>query len=264
MNSGYQAPYVLAIGGFDPSGGAGVLADIKTMESHGVMGLAAITANTLQTEDSFQKVLPIAQETVEAQIALLLQRYRLAAVKIGLVPSLKSLLRYLTLIECQQPAIPIIWDPVLSATAGNRNFWSLEKPLLTQILAKCTLCTPNVPEAEILFDNLSPAQVAEQTHCAVVVKGGHRKADENCVVDTLYTAGAMDEIRISKSSGSKHGTGCVYASSVASQLAIIQADLRPSRDALLQACRQAQQYVAEYIASSPSLLGFHYRNRGQG
>ena len=91
MNSLSARPYVLAIGGFDPCGGAGILADAKTIEAHDAFALGAITANTIQTEDSFLTSKPESTDFIIAQIDTILARYPIAACKIGLTSSFDQL-----------------------------------------------------------------------------------------------------------------------------------------------------------------------------
>ena len=92
-------PYCLTIAGFDPSGGAGVLADIKTFEQNKVQGLAVITANTIQTEDSFEKINWIEESMVVDQLMTLLNRYEIKFVKIGLIQSGEFLEKIISLLN---------------------------------------------------------------------------------------------------------------------------------------------------------------------
>ena len=114
-------PYCLTIAGFDPSGGAGVLADIKTFEQNKVQGLAVITANTIQTEDSFEKINWIEESMVVDQLMTLLNRYEIKFVKIGLIQSGEFLEKIISLLIEKQPNVTFVWDPILRATSGG-NF----------------------------------------------------------------------------------------------------------------------------------------------
>ena len=109
-------PIVLTIAGFDPSGGAGVLADVKTFEQHKVYGFAINTGNTIQTENEFHKIQWTPIDFVLESIKTLLDSYAIRAVKIGIVPSLDYLKQIIFCIKKHSPKIKIIWDPVLKSS----------------------------------------------------------------------------------------------------------------------------------------------------
>src|SRR6187431_1237109 len=109
-------PIVLTIAGFDPSGGAGVLADIKTFEQHKVYGFAINTANTIQTENEFHKIEWATIDFVLESITTLLGNYAVNAVKIGIVPSLDYLSKIVFCLKYHSSNIKIIWDPILKSS----------------------------------------------------------------------------------------------------------------------------------------------------
>jgi hydroxymethylpyrimidine/phosphomethylpyrimidine kinase len=136
-------PYVLTIAGFDPSGGAGVLADCKTFEQHGVYGFGVCTAWTVQTDDSFLQLHWLTAEQIIEQLQPLLKKFVVSACKIGIIHSPETLIEVIRLLKEHNPAIHIVWDPVLKASAGYdfhavKSFHSLEA-----ILASVSLVTPN-------------------------------------------------------------------------------------------------------------------------
>ena len=104
-------PIVLTIAGFDPSGGAGVLADIKTFELHKVYGFAINTANTIQTENEFHKIQWTPIDFILESIITLFDSYVIRVVKIGIVPSLNYLGQIVFCLKKYSPSIKIIWDP---------------------------------------------------------------------------------------------------------------------------------------------------------
>src|SRR5690606_34283761 len=112
-----KRPYILSVAGFDPSGGAGVLADIKTFEAYKTIGLGVSTALTYQTEDSFLGVDWHTEKQLEMQLETLLKRYPVEIAKIGLVESLNSLDHILDILQNYRPGMKIIWDPILKASA---------------------------------------------------------------------------------------------------------------------------------------------------
>ncbi|MFK8271176.1 hydroxymethylpyrimidine/phosphomethylpyrimidine kinase [Capnocytophaga stomatis] len=234
-------PFVMSIAGFDPSGGAGVLADIKTFERLSVQGLSVLTAITLQTEDSFQKLqwLPI-EEVVEA-VETLLNRYTVRCVKIGIVPSAVFLSEIVKTIRSKDENLPIVWDTVLKSSSG-RTFFSIENPsLLSETLSEINLITPNQPE----FEFLSEMGVLNNLQTAVYQKGGHRteKGEDILHID-------RQKIRFLPSQTDcppKHGSGCVLSSAITSYLA-------KGYD-LENACRYAKIFIEKFLNSHPSLLG---------
>lgn len=251
MNStAASRPYVVAVGGFDPCGGAGILADIKTLETLGVFGLAAMTANTIQTEDAFFSIRAEKQSYITQQLEALLQRYPVAICKIGLTSSFQQLEDILDAISCYRRGIPVIWDPILHPTAGHANLLQPQGFEPQKILHRLTLITPNIPEFLALFPDTQPQEIAAQYRCNLLLKGGHADATTPYVEDSLYTHdGQQQSFRVFRSAFSKHGTGCVLSSAIAAYLA---RGLTP-----VDAVRLAQQYVARFIESTPSRLGIH-------
>ena len=143
-------PYVLTIAGIDPSGGAGVLADCKTFEQHGVYGFGVCTALTVQTDDSFLNLHWLTAEQIIEQLQPLINKFEIVACKIGIINSPETLIEVIRFLKERNPAIQIVWDPVLKASAGYDfhtvdTFHSLEA-----ILAAVTLVTPNYNELQLL------------------------------------------------------------------------------------------------------------------
>ena len=145
-------PFVMSIAGFDPSGGAGVLADSKTFERLSVQGLSVLTAITLQTEDAFQKLqwLPI-EEVIEA-VQTLLDRYAVRGVKIGIVPNVVFLSEIVKTIRNKDKKLPIVWDTVLKSSSGHTFFSTENLSLLSETLSEINLITPNQPEFDFLSE----------------------------------------------------------------------------------------------------------------
>ena len=249
MNSPSARPYVLAIGGFDPCGGAGILADAKTIEAHDAFALGAITANTIQTEDSFLTSKPESTDFIIAQIDTILARYPIAACKIGLTSSFDQLQAIIETLTAHAPTTPLIWDPILRATASRTDLLSPSRFTPAATLAHLTLLTPNLPEFAALFPNSTPQQIAAAHRCALLIKGGHADPRTPYVEDHLYIDSTENVFSVPRASESKHGTGCVLSSAIAARLA--------HGASLPEAVREAQRYVAHFIASHPSRLGLH-------
>lgn len=238
-----QRPAVLSIAGFDPSGGAGLLADMKTAEQLQTRGMAIMTANTIQTEDTFFHIDWVDVKVVCMGIEAIMQRYPIQVVKIGIVKDLAFLAAILHAIRALDPAAFIIWDPVLQSSSGFTFFDMADCETLGRLLQKIDLLTPNAEE----YQTLAPALTSFTN--AILLKGGHREKQKG--MDTLLVRGT----RIDFPSGvraicPKHGSGCVLSAAIAAYLA--------HGEKLAQACRRAKAYTEQFLNSHPSLLGFHY------
>jgi hydroxymethylpyrimidine/phosphomethylpyrimidine kinase len=246
-------PYALTIAGFDPSAGAGVLADIKTLEANGVYGLAACTALTVQNDVAFERVSWVPLAGIQDQVQLLLARFQVDFVKIGLVENLPDLLKLIRWLKVQNPAIQLVWDPVLKATAGYEFHAQPDAELLQAICRELTLITPNQPEALRLCPAATAGAAAEAlaAWCPVLLKGGHADGPE--ATDLLLLGGerhTISEPRLLH--GEKHGSGCVLSAAVLARLAL--------GDDLGAACRAGKAYTTAFLGSNDTLLGYHYKN----
>ena len=169
-------PYILSIAGFDPSAGAGVLADIKTFEGLHLYGLGISTAITIQTDVQFFDCRWEELAVVQKQVEVLSARFSFHVVKIGIVPSLTYLNQLLDTIHQCIPQAKIVWDPVYASSTGFQfveENWN--ENILQNVLRKISLLTPNSNEA-ITFgkekDSINAAKKLS-AFCAVLLKGGH-------------------------------------------------------------------------------------------
>lgn len=244
-------PFVLSIAGFDPSGGAGVLADVKTFEQHQVYGLAIITANTIQTETDFIAIEWMHLETVIKSIKTLFGKYTIKAVKIGIVPSFIYLKAILDTIKRLSPTTKIVWDTVLKSTTEFDFMEVRAQSEVIAILTKVDLITPNFNEIlQLSFNenNVETEAVFLSNYCDVLVKGGHNP--DEIGVDYLYQKG--DFIKLlpkNKNCYEKHGSGCVLSASIAANMALDQ-DIK-------EACSNAKIYIENYLSSNTTKLGYH-------
>ncbi|MFH2143981.1 MAG: bifunctional hydroxymethylpyrimidine kinase/phosphomethylpyrimidine kinase, partial [Bacteroidota bacterium] len=143
-------PFVLSIAGFDPSGGAGLNADIKTFESQRVYGLSVCTSITYQNEDQFLAVDWMSYNQIIEQIDVLFEKYSIDYVKIGLIENLETLNRVIDYLKIKNQDITIIWDPILSSGTGFGFHENVNHNTLTEILNKIFLLTPNLEESKML------------------------------------------------------------------------------------------------------------------
>lgn len=247
----YNRPIVLSIAGFDPTGGAGVLADVKTFEQHNCLGMGVLTGNTNQTETNFISVDWMEQEKIISQLMPILENYQVSAVKIGIVENLETLSAILGVIRTSLPVVPVVWDPVLAASSGFQLHNELDRNVLDEILKSISLVTPNVEEARKLIgadDEIEAAfRLGNQT--SVLLKGGHSTVRQG--IDLLIENRLPKEITgaISKKLRPKHGSGCILSAAIASNLAL--------GATLPDACRNAKDYIERRLASNTNLLAYH-------
>lgn len=240
-------PFALTIAGLDPSGGAGILADIKTFEQHKVTGFAISTANTIQTENRFYEIQWTDLSFVIRSIETLFLNYNISAVKIGIVSSLYDLNRIVSTIKLLSPSTRIVWDPVLKSTT-KFEFMNIEDHFdLNKILSKIDLTTPNYHEAAILFPDFISKGNEFLTN--ILLKGGHN--EKALGTDRLFLKDEVLELLPSeKKCFEKHGSGCVLSAAIASNLALHQT--------LAEACKNAKTYIENYLSTTSTLIGYHY------
>lgn len=239
---------VLSIAGFDPSGGAGVLADVKTFEANGVYGLGVVTALTFQNDSEFEGVKWIPVNEIEQQISVLLRRFEVRYIKIGLIESYDVLQQIVSFLNKHIVDPVIVFDPVIKASAGFQ--FHKDASQFVSLLKDIYCITPNIPEAEWILQSTNLNDQLEQLsgHVNIYLKGGH--SDNETVTDLLYTADhtyafANDRLPY----GTKHGSGCVLSASLTAQLAL-------GHD-LPSAAENANAYTYRFLGSSKTLLGTH-------
>lgn len=247
-------PYALSIAGFDPSGGAGLVADAKAMEAQGVYGLTVATAITVQHESAFEQVKWLDSTLIISQLKILLKQYPIHFCKIGLIENWDLLQLVVATLRSLQPAIFIVVDPIFRASAGFDFEHSTSSEALKAWLPSINLLTPNAQELARMDtsgkDLLTTAQELAN-YTAILYKGGHNKVQKG--VDILLHEGASYKLQPSHLSAyEKHGSGCVLSASIVAQLA--------KGKTLPEACSVAKQYITPFLDSNPSLLGYHYNN----
>ncbi|HET7818590.1 MAG TPA: hydroxymethylpyrimidine/phosphomethylpyrimidine kinase [Bacteroidia bacterium] len=246
-----ERPCVLSIAGFDPSGGAGILADIKTFEQHKVTGMAVVTCLTFQNDSEFIGVSWVPIDEIKKQIDILCKRFKFEVVKIGIIKNLETADSIISHIKSIHPNIKIIWDPILKASAGFEIHKEINKKLLQDICKKLYLITPNIDEIKILSDEENAIKAAKDVskHCHVFLKGGHDK--EKLGRDYLFTNDGKEYPYKAKkiSTGGKHGSGCVLSSSITANLS--------NGNNLLRSCLKAKDYTTKFLMSNKTLLGYH-------
>ena len=145
---------VLSVAGFDPSAGAGVLADIKTFQTFDCHGLAVITCQTIQHEGDFKGLLEVDEKIIESQIRLLFDRYDIQVVKVGMVVSFDQLKRIIDLIRSLNKEVRFVWDPILETSTGFKVHSPLEIKKCFDLFGAKDLITPNKFEMESVFGSV--------------------------------------------------------------------------------------------------------------
>jgi hydroxymethylpyrimidine/phosphomethylpyrimidine kinase len=218
----------LTIAGSDSSGGAGIQADLKTFAALGVYGTSAITAITAQNTVGVIEMLPLSADLVTAQIEAVAGDITLHATKTGMLATAAIVEAVAAAI--QELDLPlVVVDPVMISKSGARLLDDDGIQVLrAELLPRCAVVTPNIPEAEVLsgrrIGSIEHARAAaldihQLGGSAVVITGGHGEGDE--IVDLLFDGGMFTELRTARiDTRNTHGTGCTFASAVAAHLAL--------------------------------------------
>ncbi len=234
-SSPLRIPRVLAIAGSDPSGGAGIQADLKSIAAHGGYGMAAITALTAQNTHGVRAVHIPPVDFLTAQLDAISDDIRVDAVKIGMLADVDVIEAVHAWLDRARPAV-VVLDPVMVATAGDRLLRDAAGPALQALLPLADLITPNLPELAILLNEPVAADWAEalaqgkrlaaRTETTVLVKGGHLTGNgpHSCPDALINTGGLLGQETIEVpgdrvATRNSHGTGC----SLSSALATVQA-----------------------------------------
>ncbi|KOR28260.1 hypothetical protein TI03_05115, partial [Achromatium sp. WMS1] len=218
-------PLILAIGGHDPSGGAGLQADIEAIAANGGHALSIVTALTTQNTCNVVQIYPQPASQIANQYRLILQESPIKAIKIGLLGN-TQIANMLADLLAEHPKLPVVLDPILKAGHDNTSFTDnkLQTVIRNRLLPYCTLVTPNSLEARTLADSDNLAYCANaiiNNGCnAVLITGAHEA--NQMVINRLYTAeaGLVQEDHWPRLSGTYHGSGCTLAATIATKLAM--------------------------------------------
>ena len=245
---------VLSLAGHDPTGGAGIQADVETIKSLDCHACSVITTLTVQNTCNVMKTSPVAVDLIEEQLQCLTNDIRIDAIKIGLLGALKTtniISRYLS----QLQGIPIVLDPVLAAGGGAAlaNTEMIEA-IHHQLLPITMLSTPNSLEARQLApqaDNLSQcAELILSSGCQyVLITGAHEPGSE--VINQLYSKkGLLNQYHWPRLKHEYHGSGCTLSAAIAARLA--------QGATIFDAVEQAQQFTWDSLNSGYQPGGFQY------
>ncbi|HVB99480.1 MAG TPA: bifunctional hydroxymethylpyrimidine kinase/phosphomethylpyrimidine kinase [Candidatus Dormibacteraeota bacterium] len=252
LNNSPEPPIVLTVAGFDPSCGAGVVADLKTFAVHDCYGLGAITALTIQSTQGVGAVHPVPHATLRAQLDALQEDFEIAAVKIGMLANRSNAATVADFLD-QAALTRVVLDPVVKPSSGGPELLDSGglKFLREELMKRVAVITPNIEETELLTGmevkdlagmKAAAQKLVEMGARAAVVKGGHMEKPIDVLFDgnELVTFGG-DWVK----TGHTHGTGCTFSSAIAAQLA--------SGRALTEAVTLSKAYVAQAILHGYSI-----------
>lgn len=247
-------PNVLTVAGTDPSGGAGIQADLKAFSALGAYGMSVTTALVAQTTTGVAEVHELPAEFVTAQLVTLLDDVRVDAVKIGMLSRAEVIRAVVAALDRYAPP-RVVLDPVMVAKSGDRLLAAEARDALRdELLPRVDLITPNLPEAADLLGEPEVAQVEGMRGQAerlaglgakqVLLKGGH--LEEESSVDVFFDGGAHEFLHGERvATTNDHGTGCTLAASIVA--------LRPQRSDWLEAVTGAKQYLTGALRAADRL-----------
>jgi hydroxymethylpyrimidine/phosphomethylpyrimidine kinase len=238
MKADSMRPCVLVFSGLDPSGGAGIQADIEAIAAQGAHALPIVTALTVQDNQRVHEVAPVDAGLLVRQALLLVESMPIRALKLGIpgcLANAEAIAGIVLLLRARQPALPVVLDPVLASGHGDPLARGDALAALAPLLALATVVTPNLPEAALL----GPVDVPH-----LLVTGGHGDGDE--VVNRWHSReGARESVREwrwPRLPGDFHGSGCTLAATLAARLAL--------GDTMAQALERAQRCCNQALADS--------------
>ncbi len=216
---------VLVFAGADPSGGAGIQADIQAIAAMGAHPLSAITVLTAQDNDHVYFAEPVSAEFVRRQAQALIDKMVISAVKIGIIGSrenAEAIAEIIGMLRLQQPDMPVVLDPVLASGHGDALGGEDALQIMAPLLPLATLITPNLPEIAALCTGdrraESQAETLMQRGCRnVLIKGGH--GTDSKVTNRWFGHDGARSWNWPRLAGSFHGSGCTLASAIAAVLA---------------------------------------------
>lgn len=236
---------VLSIAGSDCSGGAGIQADLKTISALGSYAATAITAVTVQNTCGVRAIHPIPADIIKGQIQAVMEDIRPSAVKIGMVNDIAAIHVIAETLSTYRPQY-VVFDPVMVSTSGHRLIEEdAIEVLKNELIPLATLITPNLKEAEVLYnrpihtltDMEDAASTLLQLGCkSILIKGGHLEGND--MTDILLSDKDSSALRYTSQkveSNNTHGTGCTLSSAIATFLA--------QGLPLAEAVKQAKDYV---------------------
>lgn len=267
---GSRIANTLSIAGVDPSGGAGLLTDLRAFAAMGTHGCGVVAALTAQNSQAVTGISMVDSRFVREQLDTLLSDVRIDAIKIGMLGApavIREVAEVLERRRAAQPEQAVVLDPVMIAKSGDALLQrDAESLLIEAMLPLASVITPNLPEAGVLLRARAPETVAEMRRAAeklrrlmrdegarwVLLKGGHLNGE---ATDLLHDGDRMIELTAARiETRNTHGTGCTLSSALAALLArLMLAERRLPREPVEEAVRYAKRWLTEAIRRSGEL-----------
>lgn len=251
---------VITIAGSDPSGGAGIQADIKTITALGGYAASAITALTIQNTLGVKGIFPIPDTIVSEQINAIMEDIEPQTIKIGMVKDINIVRCIAKSIQKYKPQFAV-YDPVMISTSGHKLIDDNVIEIIEQhLIPETSLITPNLKEAETLLKReivtitdmeIAAKQLSLKYHIAVLIKGGHLEGNIMCDILAFPNGNTQHFTHEKIESKNLHGTGCTLSSAIATFVAqnIVETHESVSEKAIALAIQQAKEYVTKAILS---------------
>jgi hydroxymethylpyrimidine kinase/phosphomethylpyrimidine kinase len=258
MGRRIRPPVILAFGGFDPTGGAGILLDAKAVHAAGGYAAAVPSCLAIQTTASFDRIVPLPRAALDRALSCAAESFPIRAVKIGMIgtrAAAESIHNFLA----GNRSLPVVLDPVLRSSSGAPLLAAGALPVYRRLLARSSVVTPNLPEIGKILDRrigsfgeavLAARDLSSATGGSVVLKGGHFPWKGKRGVDIVFEGGRVTLLGSAGKAwrADAHGTGCALASALAARLAL--------GEPLVEAVRSAKTLLARWIESGfPSREG---------
>ena len=248
INTTQQRPIVMSLSGHDPSGGAGIQADIETLQTLGCHAATIITCLSIQDSQNVSRIQAVDADWIREQAALILADFPVKAFKIGLVGSLENVTAIADIIK-QHKDIPVILDPILAAGGGKTlSSDALVAAMMKQLLPHTTIITPNIPEAQLLTNQQrrkNCAKIFVQHGCRyALITGTH--SESKLVSNDFYQQGQLiNTQRWPRLPHVYHGSGCTLATALSAYL---------SKGILIEeAVKKAQKFTWHSLAQATKL-----------
>ena len=276
-----RPPVILAFGGFDPTGGAGVLMDAKAVHAAGGYAAAVPSCLAVQSTASFSRVVPLPRSAIDRSLACAVKSFRIRAVKIGMVGTRAAAEAILALLE-RHPRLPVVLDPVLRASSGGALLSRDALPAYRKLLCRAGVLTPNLTEIEKILDRkigsfgeaiLAARDLSSAAGAAVILKGGHFPWKGKRGVDIVFEEGRGTLLGLARHVRPEFDRPIVVGHSLGTMVALALALNHPDHvaglvlasgyyfpkaraDTVVEAARSAKSILERMVASGfPSAEG---------
>lgn len=251
-----QIANILTVAGSDSGGGAGIQADLKTISALGAYGASGLTALTAQNTQGVRAIHEVPSDFVRAQLDAVFLDIRINAVKVGMLAN-PSIVRTVGASLAEHPSVPVVLDPVMVSKSGHRLLSEeAVQALRTELIPRCCLLTPNLPEAADLLGRPEADTRDDMVEAGralrklgppwVLMKGGHQSSDPDTSADVLVGPGEPQWLVAPRNpTRNTHGTGCTLSAAIATYLG-------QGLD-VPDAVRSAKAYLTQAIARAEEL-----------